>query len=216
MTRFLILDAVATLAVLAVWYAWFARYNRRRGSAVLHWVQTACSGRARVLSTRWNGSTRLMAELRFPPHVFEHARVVVRLLPRPIPVNWVLSRWRKQKETLSFEADLDTVPRFSLEVHNYRWSGHHGKEAASAKNWLISRPGPIVLTSRTQWGKELNPVINALLASRERNFASIRFSPQSPHFSATLEIDALSDHPADAGFLKTLRELAAGSFTSRQ
>jgi hypothetical protein len=131
-------------------------------------------------------------------------------------VNWALSRWRRQKETLSFEADLDTAPRFGLEVHNYRWSGHHGKEAASAKNWLISRPGPIVLTSRTQWGKELNPVINALLASRERNFACIRFSPQSPHFSATLEIESLSDHPADSGFLKALRELAAGSFSSRQ
>jgi hypothetical protein len=216
MARFLLIDAVSGFIVLVVWYLAFARYNRRKGSAVLQWVQTACSGRARVLSARWTGSTRLLAELRFPPHIFEHARVVIHLLPRPIPVNWALSRWRKQRETLCFEADLDTAPRFQLEVHNYRWSGHHGKNAPAAKNWMVSRPGPIVLTSRSHWEKELNPVIGALLASREKNFSTVRFSPQSPHFRATLDIDALSDHPADAGFLKTLRELAAGSSASRQ
>ncbi len=216
MARFLIIDAAGAVVVLVIWYAWFAHYNRRKGSAVLQWVQTACSGRARLLSARWTGSTRLLAELRFPPHVFEHARVIIRLLPRPVPVNWALSRWRKQKETLSFEADLDTAPRFQLEVHNYRWSGHHGKSATAAKNWFVSRPGPIVLTSRTHWEKELGPVINSLLASRERNFATVRFSPHSPHFSATVELEGLSDHPADSGFLQALRELATGSSTSRQ
>src|SRR5690348_5729583 len=129
MVRFLIIDAVAGLVVLALWYAAFLRYNRRKGLAVLQWVQTACSGRARVLSARWTGSTSLLADLRFPPHIFEHARVIVHLLPRPVPVNWALSRWRKERETLSFEADLDTAPRFHLEVHNYRWSCHHGKNA---------------------------------------------------------------------------------------
>ncbi len=216
MARFLLIDGAVAFIFLAIWYIWFARYNRKKGSAVLEWVTTACSGRARLLSARWSGSTRLLAELRFPPHIFERARLVIHLLPRPVPVNWALSRWRKQKETLSFEADLDTAPRFQLEVHNYRWSGHHGNNAAAARNWVVSRPGPIVLTSRTHWEKELGPVINALLASRDRNFATIRFSPSSPHFSATLEIEGLSDHPADSGFLKALRELATGSSTSRQ
>ena len=81
MARFLLIDAVSGFIVLVVWYLAFVRYNRRKGSAVLQWVQTACSGRARVLSARWTGSTRLLAELRFPPHIFEHARVVI-----PFPV----------------------------------------------------------------------------------------------------------------------------------
>lgn len=214
MGRFLILDAVGAFTVLLLWYLWFARYNRRKGWRVLDWVQAACADRGRVSSTHWVGSSRLLADLRFS-HMFEHARVVVRLLPRAIPVNWALSRWRREKETLSFEADLDSPPRFHLEAHNHRWSGHNSASLAS-RNWIVSRPGPIVLTSRTRWGQELSPVINALLASRERNFISIRFSPNSPHFSATLEIDSLSDHPADAGFLETLRELASGASTSRQ
>lgn len=209
------IDAAGAFAVLAIWYWWFRRYNRRKGLRVLDWVKAACAGRGSVGTTHWIGSRRLLAELRFPPHVFEHARVVVRLFPRAIPLNWALSRWRKEKETLSFEADLDSAPRFHLEALNHRWSGHNSHSLTS-RNWIVSRPGPIVLTSRTRWGLELSPMINALMASRERNFVSIRFSPDSPHFSATLEIDALSDHPAEAGFLETLRELASGASTSRQ
>jgi hypothetical protein len=215
MGRFIFIDAVAALTVLAVWYLWFSRYNRRKGLNVICWVQTACAGRARVTGTRWKGSARLFAELRFPQHMFERARVVVRLLPRPVPVSWAVSRWRKEKETLSFEADLDTAPRFHLEVHNHRWSGHNSKSIAS-KNWVVTRPGPVVLTSRTRWERELNPVISALMASRERNFKTIRFSPLSPHLSATLEIESLPDQQSATGWLEALRELAAGASTSRQ
>ncbi|HYL13946.1 MAG TPA: hypothetical protein VEV41_12970 [Terriglobales bacterium] len=211
---FLTIDAVAATFVLTLWYLWFARYNRRKGLGVLHWVQTACAGKGRVLKVRWQGSSRLLAELRFPPHMFEHARVVVWLLPRAVPTNWALSRWRKQKETLSFEADLDSAPRFQLEVHNHRWSGHNSGSLAS-RNWMVSRPGPIVLTSRNKWGQELSPVINALMASREKNFVSIRYSPESPHFSATLEIDSLPDEVGAQGWLEALRELAAGASASR-
>src|SRR5437660_652881 len=156
MEWFLAIDAGAAVFILTLWYFWFARYNRRRALAVLHWVQSACAGKGRVLKVRWHGTSRLLAELRFPPHMFDHARVVVRLLPRPVPTNWVWSRWRKQKETLSFEADLDSAPRFQLDVHNHRWSGHNSG-SLSSRNWLVTRPGPIVLTSRSKWGQELSP-----------------------------------------------------------
>lgn len=214
MGRYLVIDAASAFTVLVIWYFWFSRLNRRKGLTILHWVQAACAGRGRIAKVRWQGSSRVLAELRFPPHVFERARVVVRLVPRPVPMKWAISHWRKQKETLAFEADLDTAPRFQLEVHNHRWSGQNSNAVAS-KNWMVSRPGPILLTSRPKWGQELSPVINALMASRERNFVSIRFSPESPHFSATLEIDALPERPEAEGWLETLRELAAGASTSR-
>jgi hypothetical protein len=214
MGRLLLIDVLGAVLILIGWYIAFWRYNRNKALGVLRWVQQACSGRGRITGISWAGSARLLAEVRFPPHMFDHARVVVRLLPRPMPVKWVLSSWRKEKETLSFEADLDTAPRFRLEVHNHRWTGHLTKSPPSG-NWLVNRPGPVVLTSRSSWGQELSPVINALLASRERNFVAIRFSPESPHFSATLEIDSLPDQPSDAGWLESLRELAAGASTSR-
>ena len=214
MPRLIVIDAIGAIAVLVLWYLWFARYNRRKAIRVLNWVQTACAERGRVTKVCWAGSSRLLAELRFPPHIFEHARVVVHLLPRSSPVYWAISRWRHQKETLAFEADLSAAPRFHLEVHNHRWSGH-SRRSSSNRNWTISRPGPIVLTSRAKWDHELSPVISALLASRDRNFVTVRFSPRSPHFAATLELDSLPEQPDDAGWLETLRELATGSSTSR-
>ena len=214
MPRLIVIDAIGAIAVLVLWYLWFARYNRRKAIRVLNWVQTACAERGRITKVCWAGSSRLLAELRFPPHIFERARVVVHLLPRSSPVYWAISRWRHQKETLAFEADLSAAPRFHLEVHNHRWSGH-SRRSSSNRNWTISRPGPIVLTSRAKWDHELSPVISALLASRDRNFVTVRFSPHSPHFAATLELDSLPEQPDDAGWLETLRELATGSSTSR-
>lgn len=215
MGRFVAMDVAAALAVLIMWYAIFVRYNRRKGLGVIRWVQTACEGRGKVTKVCWKGSSRLLAELRFPPHLFERARVVIHLLPRPTPVKWALSRWRKEKETLAFEADLDTAPRFRLEVHNHRWSGHNSKSIES-RNWMVSRPGPVVLTSRSKWGQELSPVINSLMASRDKNFVTIRFSPESPHFSAILEISSLAKEAGDHSWLDSLRELASGASTSRQ
>lgn len=214
MPRVIFIDVVGALSALLVWHFCFARYNHRKALQVLQWVRSACAERGQVTKIAWAGSGRLFAELRFPPHVFEHARVVVSLLPRPLPLNWAICRWRKQKETLSFEADLYVAPRFQLEVHNHRWSGHSGSVAPG--DWIISRPGPIVLTGRSKWNNELSPVIHTLISSRDRHFATVRFSPKSPHFSATLELDTLEEHPADGRWLEALRELAAGSSTSRQ
>jgi hypothetical protein len=215
MGRLLFIDVLGAVLILIGWYVAFYRYNRNKALRVLRWVQEACSGRGRITEIRWAGSARLLADLRFPPHMFDHARVIVRLLPRPLPLKWALSKWRKDKETLSFEADLDTAPRFRLEVHNHRWSGHLTRSRTSG-NWLVSRPGPVILTSRPNWGRDINPVINALMASREKNFVAIRFSPESPHFSATLEIDSLPEESSAAAWLDSLRELAAGASTSRQ
>lgn len=209
-----VIAAACAVALLAFWYIWFARFNRQRGLGVLRWVEGACAERGRVTHVWWAGPTRLLAELRFPPHMFEHARVIIRLLPRPVPLNWALARWHKDKETLTFEADLDVAPRFHLEVHHHRWSGNRGGPAGSEK-WLVTRPGPVLLTSRSQWERDQRPAIHALMAARETNFARIRFSPDSPHLSAVLAIDSLPNQPADARWLEALRELAAGASTSR-
>ena len=214
MPRLIVIDAIGAVAVFVSWYIWFVRYNHRKALTVLHWVQRACAEKGRVTKVCWTGPSRLLAELRFPPHIFERARVVIRLVPRPLPLNWAISRWRRQKETLAFEADLYPAPKFKLEVHNHRWAGHNSQSAAS-KNWIISRPGPIVLTSRSKWDRELSPVIAALMASRDRNFVSVRFSPESPHFSAILELESLPKEATEAGWLEALRELAGGASASR-
>jgi len=212
-----LIDAVGALALVGLWYLCFAHYNHRRGKKALRWMEAACSHRGEVIEARWFGSSRLQAHLRFAAHWFENARVTIRLLPRPLPIPWLLSAWRKQRETLTFEADLDCPPGIRLEVLRHRWLTHSDdKLVRKSRNWTVLRPGPIVLTTCTRWKQELPPVINTLMTSRGHNLLSVRFRPDSPHLAATIDLEALSDEQAAAGFLGVLRDLAAGASTHRQ
>jgi hypothetical protein len=210
--RLLLIDVVSAGVVLAVWYFCFARYNRRKGTTVLRWVQVACAGQGRIVEARWVSSSLVQASLYLPSRFFEDARLTVHLMPRALPMQWLISRWRKQQETLTFEADLECAPGFRLDVFNHRWCGRNrSKILPDARNWTIARPGPVVLTTREKWAHELTPVVNALMASREKNFLNVRFHPDSPHFSATVALDSLADQQAAAGLLTVLRELADGA-----
>jgi len=209
-TRLLILDSLTAAAFLAIWYFCFFRINRRKGRAALHWVEAACSGKGSIIASQWLSASRLRAQVSFTSHWFEHAQVTVRLRPRPLPFHWLASLWRKQKETLTFEADLDFVPAFNLEVWRHRWITHP-RSSERTRNWMVTRPGPVVLTTRTHWSQELTPVVNALMTSRGHNLVSVRFRPNSPHLAATVPLDALTDRGAASDFLGMLLELAAGA-----
>lgn len=217
MGRLILIDVLSALALGGLWYLWFTRYNHRRGLRALRWVEAACVGEGRIVNACWRGPSRLEAHLRFATHWFERAQVTVRLAPRPLPYQWLLSLWRKQKETLTFEADLDYVPGFPLEVFRHRWFTHRPENLDQAsRSWAVCRPGPVVFTTRSEWTQELPPVVNTFAASRGHNLLRVRFRPESPHLAATVALDALSDERAASGFLSVLRDLAAGASTSRQ
>ena len=217
MGRFVLIDAIAAVVLLAAWFFYFSRYNRRKGALALRWVESACSSKGQILDTRWLGGALLQARFGFPTHWFDNARVTIRLLPRPIPFKWFVSAWHRQKETLTFEADLGYVPNFQLDVFRHRWlSQRHGDLNADAREWSVSHPGPVVLTTRTRWTQELSPVVNTLMTSRGHDLVSVRFRSESPHLAATVPLEALSDEQSAAGFLSVLRELAAGASASRQ
>ena len=218
MGRFILIDVGAALALSFIWYAWFVRYNRRRAINVLHCVQAACLGKGRIADLRWQaGSSRLKATLHLSSRWFEDAHLTIRLLPRPLPVQWALSRWRQQQETLTFEADMGFPPGFHLDIVRHRWSGRSGaktsgsKASASTRAWTISRPGPVILTTKEDWPVELNPVVNALASWRDKDFVGVRFNSTSPHFTATVALENLSDQKAASALLGLFRELAASS-----
>jgi hypothetical protein len=227
MVRFLLIDVGVALAVCFVWYAWFVRYNRRRAGNVLQWVQAACLGKGRVADLRWQASSsRLKATLHLSSRWFDDARLTIRLLPRPLPMQWALSRWRQQQETLTFEANMGFPPGFHLDVIRHRWSGHSGPKKSGTKKtgtkktgdvltdgraWTISRPGPVILTTKEDWPVELSPVVNALASWRDKDFVGVRFNSTAPHFTATVALEDLSDRQAAASLLGLFRELAASS-----
>lgn len=213
MGRLILIDVLALGVLLLLWYAWFVRYNRRRGTALLQWVQAACLGKGRILETRWQkSSSQLRATLRLSSRWFEDIHLTIGLLPRALPLRWALSRWRNSGETLVFEADLGFPPGFDLDVVRRRWSGHSLKKRSSeARVWTISRPGPVVLTTKDDWPVELSPLINAITSWRDKDFLSVRFKPTSPHFTATVALDRLSDETSAAALLGLFRELAMSS-----
>ena len=212
--RLLVIVAISDVVALGLWYVFFMAYNRRRGAEALKWVQAACAGKGRVLETRWLNSSRLYLRLHFPSRSFENARVTMKFRPRPLPMQWILSAWRKQKETLTFEADLGGSPSFHLEVMRHRWCAHSRGVTArrrADREWDIYEPGPVILTTRTHWKEDPNPELNALMTVRQQDVLQVRFRPESPQFSATVALDALSDPRTASGFLTTLRELAGAS-----
>jgi hypothetical protein len=211
--RFILIDVGVVVAISFLWYAWFVRYNRKRAGTVLEWVQAACLGKGRVDDLRWqHSSSRLKATLNLSSRWFEEARLTIRLLPRPLPIQWALSRWRQQQETLTFEADMGFPPGFHLDVIRHRWSGHSGaKDYTGTRAWTITRPGPVILTTKEDWPVELSPVVNALASWRDKDFVGVRFNSKSPHFTATVALENLSDQKAAAALLGLFRELAASS-----
>ncbi len=221
MGRLLLIDVASAVAALGLWYFVFSRYNRKKGSDVLHWVQTACAGKGRILESHWAGSSRLQARLHFPSRWFENARVTVKFRPRAVPIQWLLSCWHKQKETLTFEADLDGSPSFYLEVMRHRWCAHNREVTARRKKgddreWDIYEPGPVILTTRTHWKEDPSAELNALMSARRQDILQVHFRPESPQFSATVRLEALADPDAAAEFMSALREIAAGASTPRQ
>jgi hypothetical protein len=217
--RLVLIDVASSVAVLAVWYLVFTSYNRKKGASVLRWVQTACDGKGRVVDSRWLGSSLLEARLHFASRWFENARVTVKFRPRAMPVQWIVSCWRHQKETLTFEADLGGSPDFHLEVVRHRWSAHNRgciSPGQSEREWDLYQPGPIILTTRTHWKQDPSAELNALMSARRQEILQVQFHPESPQFSATVHLDALSGAGAAEGFVSALREIAAGASAHRQ
>jgi hypothetical protein len=217
--RLLVIDVVGSVAMLVVWYLLFAAYNRRKGAEALRWVESACSGKGRILDSHWLNSSRLYARLQFRSRSFENARVTMKFRPRALPVHWLMSCWRKQTETLTFEADLGGSPSFDLEVVRHRWCAHSrgaSSRRRAEREWDLYEPGPVILTTRTHWKQDPAAELSALMAVRQQDVLQVRFRPESPQFSATIKLDALDDPRSAATFLSTLRELAAGASAHRQ
>jgi len=217
--RLLLIDVAGSVAVLGLWYLVFSTYNRKKGAAALRWVQTACAGKGRVLESHWEGSSRMRARLHFPSRWFENARVTVKFRPRALPVHWLLSCWHRQKETLTFEADLGGSPSFHLEVVRHRWSAHNRgtlSRKRDERDWDLYQPGPIILTTQSHWKQDPSAELNALMSARRQDILQVHFRPESPQFSATVHLEALADPNAAAGFVSALREIAAGASAHRQ
>jgi hypothetical protein len=208
--------SVTVAAVLVTsWYLIFSRYNRKRSLVVLRWLEAALGGQGHVVGVQWLTPSRIHVPLRLSSSVFQRASVVVDLAPRELPLHWLLRRWRKQQEIVTFSADLDVSPQMNLELHTHRWCGRTRRRLSTDVNrWNVEQSTPLVLTSRAEW--ELGGVMNSLLATPHRDFLSLRIRRRSPHLEARVALESISpDSPTCGQVFHVLRELAAGASAPR-
>jgi hypothetical protein len=210
------IDVVGGTALILVWYLCFLRYNRRKSAEVLQRIKTAFSGHAQIVGVRWTGASRFSIRLRVLSNLFQHASILVQLHPRELPLNWLWTRVRKRQETLTFKADLEYPPSFNLEVHNHRWRGRTRRFPRDQRRMALGHCGPFVLTTRSEWQREITTMMAALVASRDCDFLSVSFRRSSPHFSVVVPLQSLSpESECESEMFEVLRELAACASASR-
>jgi hypothetical protein len=211
-----VLDIVAGAVLVGAWYWWFARSNRHRAARVMRWIDGAFGRHGELLRVQWITPSRFHVCLRLWSGPFRKAAVTVHLVPREMPIHWLLSRCRHEQETIAFQADLDCPPCFNLEVHNHRWCGRTHRSPHEPRKYQLEHTGPFILTTRNDWQRDITQMMNGLVASRECDCLTVCFRRTSPHFSATVPLSAMSpDSGSGTEIFNVLCELASGASAAK-
>lgn len=201
------------LSILVIWRLYYARKAKQRAFQVLGWIEGLLSGQGHISGIEWKTSCSFSLPLQLREHTFRSATLRVNLIPRELPLKWATAKIKDLQETLVFEADLDWAPPFSLELQSYRLFARTRKELTpDTPGWNFEQTTPFVLTTRKDWQIEISSVISSVLSCQERQFLSIAFSRESPHFTATLALSSIApDSPYRSDIFPSLRELATSA-----
>ncbi|HET9282847.1 MAG TPA: hypothetical protein VFR24_12890 [Candidatus Angelobacter sp.] len=207
---------IAVTTLFLTWYSVFARRKHRKAREVVRWIQSALGGRGQATGISWTGPAKFRVPLRLASGVFQHAWVVVELLPQQTPVQWLFNKVRNRNESLTFQADLDFPPAFSLHVHNFRWVARSSRRTpANHAGWKFECLQPMIISTRPDSQKEIACAMASLTRADGSEFVDVSFQRSSPHFSATVPLESLSPgSPLRVYMLDAMRELAGSASTS--
>ena len=210
------LSLVMAAIACAAWYWVALRHNRRRALQVLRWIEFALAGQGQPTGIRWTAHSQFKVPLRLRCGVFHRAWLLVDLIPCQMPLHWLLSKARGRRELLTFQADLDLPPAFSMQVQNLRWYARSASKPPNHRtSWAFEHVGPFVISTRRDWQKEITSAMTSLARGENREFSNITFQRRSPHFSVTLPLETIAPgSPTRGCMFETMRELAASSSTS--
>jgi hypothetical protein len=166
-----------------------------------------------VVGISWISGSRFRVPLRLTCGVFHRAWVVVELRAQQNPVQWILDLLRERREVVTFQADLDYPPTFSLQMRNFRWFARSGrKDSINRPGWQFEHLQTVMIGTKPAHQKEIASTMTSLSTGDNGDFLEVSFQRGSPHFSATLPLEALSpEAPARTYVLDAMRELAGSA-----
>lgn len=207
---------IAGLGVLT-WYIVFRIVNRRRGTDALEWVERALSFHGEISAVKWLSASRLHVRLRMASSPFRQPALLIQLMPREMPLEWMLNWWRGTKESVTFQANFDCPPGFNLEVQNLRMFARTRRRLRpDPLTWNFEHIGPFVISTRRDWKRDLLNLMDGLVASRACDFSDVSFRNRSPHFTATVPLHSFSPKAqAENDLFEVLGELASGASASK-
>ena len=211
--------AVVVLLVL-LWYSLCLRWNRRRGRRLLSNIEDTFSAYGHVCGVRWQSASQFQVRLRLTACAFTNSTVTVRMYPLQRPLGWILSRLRRERETFTFDANLLCPPQFDLEIRNQRRVVKLKPRVRRFPRGSVvqfHRLGPFILTSRRDWQRDIAGSVQSLANLRDSEPTSVSFHRDSPHFSATMPLSAMSGLSSSRERLfDSLRELASSASAARR
>jgi hypothetical protein len=204
---------IAATALCITWYCISLRRKRNKANEVLRWIQSALAGRGHVVGISWITPSRFRVPLRLTCGVFHRAWVLVELPGQQTPVQWLFNQIMARRQVLTFQADLDCPPAFSLHVQNFRWFARSSRKAhIHQPGWRFEHLPSVMISTRSDNQKEIAGAMTSLSKGENGDFLEISFQRRSPHFSATLPLEALAPGaPARTYMLDAMRELAGSA-----
>ncbi len=206
--------------LLLFWYSLCLRWNRRRGRRLLSNIENTFSPYGQVCGVRWQSASQFQVRLRLTACAFTNSTVTVRMYPLQRPLGWIVYRLRRERETFTFDANLLCPPQFNLEIRNQRCVAKLKPRIRRFRKGSVvqfHRLGPFILTSRRDWQRDIATSVQSLANARDSELLSVAFHRNSPHFSATMPLSAISGLSISRERLfDSLRDLASSASAARR
>jgi len=209
----LFITLVAVVALCVTWYVVALRRKREKSKEILRWIQASLAGRGHVVGISWMSASRFRVPLRLSCGVFNRAWVLVEMHSEPGPLEWIFNKISGRREMLTFQADLDCPPTFSLRMQNFRWFARSSPKAEIDRpGWQFERLPAVMISTKPASQKEIASTMTSLSKGDNGEFLEVSFQRSSPHFSATLPLEALAPGaPARTYMLDAMREMAGSA-----
>lgn len=196
--------------VMGVWFGVGSYYNRKRGVATYHWIQSGLKRLGKISEASWIGSAssgaRLVVGKAEAP--FRRIEVVFLLESREILPLWLFNRVRNKQDEMILKAGLRSAPADQIELSRGDDHDIRAMIAASGARSFEQVPAQkgFLLAHRGGQNTELVDRLTAFLEQYSDAIRRISVQRQKPNLMIRVDLPALRDGSAEE-FFEALHEM---------